>query len=198
MTDQSQIDTFVEWAKARLDEMSAAAKVMESQAGKLDGQLRQEAERTATQIHQWIDEGNVRIRQVQDRGESALSGARLYFDKMWSDFEAQAAKWVQLANSQKETFSAQAKAQLDAWQTMISGYVAQASKMHADQRTAAEAELERLKGESAKAAAQFGEFQKAGQASWAALSTALNETRSAFEKAAQQAQTEFDKARRKK
>jgi hypothetical protein len=33
---QSSVDVFVEWAKARLDEMAADAKVLESRLDKLD------------------------------------------------------------------------------------------------------------------------------------------------------------------
>ena len=86
MTDQSQIDGFVKWAKARLDEMSAAAKALEEKLGKLDEQLHQEGEQTVVQVRQWVSDGEAKLKQVQEQGEAALVEARPYVEKVWSDF----------------------------------------------------------------------------------------------------------------
>ena len=48
---QSSVDVFVEWAKARLDEMAADAKVLQSRLGDLDASRRAQAEQAAAQIN---------------------------------------------------------------------------------------------------------------------------------------------------
>jgi predicted nucleic acid-binding Zn-ribbon protein len=184
MTDQSQIDGFVKWAKARLDEMSAAAKALEEKLGKLDEQLHQEGEQTVVQVRQWVSDGEAKLKQVQEQGEAALVEARPYVEKVWSDFETQANRWVERAGNQKETFDAQAKSQLASWQTMVDEFVQKASEVEKSSRADAEVEIERLKGEAKKAEAQLDELRKAGAASWSAMSKALDESRSAFEKEA--------------
>ncbi len=49
MTEQSNIETFVEWAKGRLDEMSAAASALEAKLGELEGNFKTEAEAAIAQ-----------------------------------------------------------------------------------------------------------------------------------------------------
>ena len=56
MTDKSQIDTFVGQAKARLDEMGAAAKEFEAQLSTLDAQVRPEAEQAIAKVQKWVNE----------------------------------------------------------------------------------------------------------------------------------------------
>jgi hypothetical protein len=194
MSDQSNVDAFVKWGKARLDEMGAAAKALEDELGKLDGQGRQEVEQAVKKIRQWVSDGEAELKKMQGQGEKSLARAKSYFDKAWSDFETDTSNWVEIANNQRETFEAQAKAQLAAWHAIVDSYMEQAAQIHSVHREAAEQELERLKGEAEKAEARLGEFRKAGEKSWTAMSKALEASREAFETAAQHAWKEFHKA----
>ena len=67
---------------------------------------------------------------------------------------------------------------------MVDEFVQKASEVEKSSRADAEVEIERLKGEAKKAEAQLDELRKAGAASWSAMSKALDESRSAFEKEA--------------
>jgi hypothetical protein len=193
MTKTSDIDAFVEWAKALLDEMGAATKALEERLDTLDAEFRQEAVETIAKVRTWVIEGEAKLQKVREEGESALAEAKDYIEKAWSDFEPQVDKWVEIANNQQATFEAQAKAQLQSWQGMTDKLLKKAAEVHESGKADAQAEIERLKREAKNAEAQLDEFRKAGAKSWGAMNKALNKSRSAFEKAAKQAWSEFSK-----
>jgi Na+/phosphate symporter len=193
MTNQSQIDTFVGQAKARLDEMGAAAKEFEAQLNTLDAQIRPEAEQAIAKIQEWVKEGEAKLKELSEKGEASLAEAQAYIEKVWAEFETEAAKWVDIANSQRATFEAQARAQLQSWQGMVDECLKRASEVQESGKANAEAEIVRLKGEAKKAEAHIDELRKAGEASWSVMSKGLEQSRSAFEKAAKQAWSEFSK-----
>ncbi len=193
MTNQNQIDAFLEQAKARLDEMGAAAKEFEARLASLDAQIRPEAEQALAKIKEWVDEGEAKLKDLREKGEASLGEAQAFIEKVWTDFETEIAKWVEIANSQQATFEAQAKAQLESWQGMVEEFLKKAAEAQESGKANAEAETERLKGEAKIAEARLNELRKAGEASWGTMSKALEESRSSFKKAAQQAWTEFSK-----
>lgn len=193
MTDKSQIDTFVEQGKARLDEMGAAAKEFEARLGTLDAQIRPEAEQAIAKVQQWVKEGEARLKELGEKGEVSLAEAQAFIEKVWAEFETVMAKWVEIANSQQATFEAQAKAQLESWQGMVDECLKRTAEVQESGKANADAEIERLKGEAKKAEAHIDELRKAGEASWATMSKGLEQSRSAFEKAAKQAWSEFSK-----
>jgi ElaB/YqjD/DUF883 family membrane-anchored ribosome-binding protein len=193
MTNQSQIDTFVGQAKARLDEMGAAAKEFEAQLNTLDAQVRPEAEQAIAKVQEWVKEGEARLKELGEKGEVSLAEAQAFIEKVWAEFETVMAKWVEIANSQQATFEAQAKAQLESWQGMVDECLKRTAEVQESGKANAEVEIERLKGEAKKAEAHIDELRKAGEASWSVMSKGLEQSRSAFEKAAKQAWSEFSK-----
>jgi hypothetical protein len=194
MTDKSQIDAFVEQAKARLDEMGAAAKEFEARLGKLDAQIRPEAEQVIAKVQGWVKEGEARLTKLREKGGVSLAEVQAYIEKIWAEFETVMAKWVEIANSKQATFEAQAKAQLESWHGMVDECLKIAAEVQESGRENAETEVERLKGEAKKAEVRIDELRKAGETSWSVMSKGLEESRSAFEKAAKQARSEFSKA----
>jgi len=185
--ERSNIDAFVEWAKARLDEMAAGVKEFESKVGELDAAARADAEKAVGQAQQWIAEGKEQIKQVEAQGEAAIADARAYIEKTWGEFEAEANKWVEQAKNQQATFEARANAQVKAWQDVVDTYMKHAAATHVENRAAAEAQIEQLKAEAKKAEAQINanvaELNKAGTASWAVMSKALDDSRKIFAQA---------------
>ncbi len=69
----------------------------------------------------------------------------------------------------------------------MNSYVQLAAEVHAQNKAKAEAQVEQLKADAQKAQADLNakvnDLGKAGQASWAAMSRALDESRNAFSKA---------------
>lgn len=195
---QSSVDVFVEWAKARLDEMAADAKVLESRLDKFDASLRVEAEQAITRVNNWIAEGQAKIKEVQAKGEAAVADAQGYIEATWAKFQTDADRWVEVAKDQQATFEARARAQAQAWQNVVNTYVQRASEVHAQNQAQVEAQVAQLKADAQKAQAQLnakvGDLSKAGQASWAAMSQALDESRNAFAKAIEITAKKFNEA----
>lgn len=197
----NSVDIFVEWAKARLDEMAADAKILQSRLNDLDVSLRAQAEQAVRQINGWVGEGQNKIRAVQSQGEAAIADAQAYIDATWPKFQIEADRWVEEAQNQQATFEARAKAQAQAWQNLVNDYVKRAAETHAQTKVQAEAQVEQLKAEAQRAQSQlnskFDDLTKAGEASWTAMSQALDESRSAFAKAIEITAKKFNEAARR-
>ena len=73
---QSSVSVFVEWAKARLDEMAAIAKVLNSRLDSLDANGRAQAEQAIAHVKQWNVEGQAQIKDVQAKGEASIAEAK--------------------------------------------------------------------------------------------------------------------------
>jgi hypothetical protein len=194
----SSVDVFVEWAKARLDEMAADAKVLESRLGDLDASRRAQAEQAAAQINRWVGEGQAKIKEVQAQGEAAITDAQAYIEATWAKFQTEADKWVEEAKNQQATFEARAQAQAQTWQNLVNDYVQRAAEVRAQNKVQAEAQVEQLKADAQKMQsdlnAKVDDLSKAGQASWGAMSQALDESRNAFAKAIEITAKKFNEA----
>jgi len=195
---QSSVGVFVEWAKARLDEMAASAKVLDSRLNSLDVNVRAQAEQAITHVKQWIAEGQADIKDVQAKGAGSIAEARAQMDATWSKFQSESARWAELTKDQQATFQARAQAQAEAWQNVVNSYMQRATELHARNQKQAEAHVQQLTAEAQKAQADLkakaDNLGKAGQASWAAMSQALDESRNAFSKAIEVAAKRFDEA----
>ena len=195
---QSSVGVFVEWAKARLDEMAANAKVLESSLDKLDASTRAQAEQAIAQVNQWIAEGQAKIKDVQAKGETSIAEAKTDIEAMWGSFQRESDKWVELAKDQQATFQARAQAQGRAWQDVLDTYMRRLPEVHAQNKAQAEAQVEQLKADAQKAKADLNakvdDLSKAGQASWAAMSQALDESRNSFARAIEIAAKRFNEA----
>ena len=192
---QSSVGVFVEWAKARLDEMAAIAKILDSRLDSLDANVRAQAEQTIAHVKQWIAEGQAQIRDVQ---EASIAEAKARIEATWSKFQSESGRWAELAKDQQATFQASAQAQAQAWQNVVNSYMQRAAELHARNKAQAEAHVEQLKAEAQKAQADLqakaDDLIKAGQASWADLSGALDESRNAFSRAIEVTAKRFDEA----
>ena len=192
---QSSVGVFVEWAKARLDEMAAIAKMLDSRLDSLDANVRAQAEQTIAHVKQWIAEGQTQIKDVQ---EASIAEAKARIEATWSKFQSESGRWAELAKDQQATFQASAQAQAQAWQNVVNSYMQRAAELHARNKAQAEAHVEQLKAEAQKAQADLqakaDDLIKAGQASWADLSGALDESRNAFSRAIEVTAKRFDEA----
>jgi hypothetical protein len=195
---ESSVGVFVERAKARLDEMAANAKVLESRLDSLDANVRTQAEQAIAHVRQWIAEGQAQIKDVQATGDASIAEAKARIEATWSKFQSESGRWAELAKDQQATFQARAQAQAQAWQNVVNSYMQRAAELHARNKAQAEAQVEQLKAEAQKAQADLktkvDDLSKAGQASWAAMSQALDDSRNAFSKAIEVTAKRFDEA----
>ena len=194
----TNVDVFVEWAKACLDEMAASAKVLDSRLDSLDVNVRAQAEQAIAHVKQWIAEGQADIKDVQAKGAGSIAEARAQMDATWSKFQSESSRWAELIKDQQATFQARAQAQAEAWQNVVNSYMQRATELHARNQKQAEAHVQQLTAQAQKAQADLkakaDNLGKAGQASWAAMSQALDESRNAFSKAIEVAAKRFDEA----
>ncbi len=195
---QTSVDVFVAWAKARLDEMAASAKVLDSRLDSLDANARAQAEQAIAHLKQWMAEGQADIKEVQAKGAASIAEAKAQMEKMWSKFQSESGRWAELTKDQQANFRARAQAQADAWQKVVNSYRQRAAELHARNQKQAEAHVAQLTAEAQKAQADFkakvNDLSKAGQASWAAMSRALDELRNAFSRVLEATAKSFDEA----
>lgn len=195
---QSSVSVFVEWAKARLDEMAASAKVLDSRLDSLDVNVRAQAEQAIAHVKQWIAEGQAEIKDVQAKGAGSIAEAKAQMEATWSKFQSESSRWAELTKDQQATFQARAQAQAGAWQNVVNSYMQRATELHARNQKQAEAHVQQLTAQAQKAQADLeakaDRLGKAGQASWEAMSQALDESRDAFSKAIEATAKSFDDA----
>ena len=201
MVVKKNVDVFVEWAKARLDEMSADAETLDANLAELNTGARAQGEQTVKQVNDWVAQGQAKIAEVQAQGDSAIAGGQAFINQIWDQFQTQADGWAENAQSQQATFEARAKAQVQAWQSMVDSYTKMAANIHAQHKAEAEAQLAQLQDDAQKAQAQLNaaadQFKSAGETTWAAFREALNDSREAFSKAVEMTDESFDKAQKK-
>ncbi|MEE8295031.1 MAG: hypothetical protein V3R64_04910, partial [Sphingomonadales bacterium] len=99
-----------------------------------------------------------------------------------------------LTMSEKESFEIRVIAQRRAWQKTLDYYMAEVAQASGGKRKKLEKALAKLNQEKDSAVKHLDIFQKAGSESWRGMNQVLNESREAFEKAAQKAQEDFSKA----
>jgi hypothetical protein len=195
---QTSVDVFVEWAKACLDEMAASAKVLESRLDSLDVNVRAQAEQAIAHVKQWIAEGQADIKEVQAKGAVSIAEAKAQMEQTWSKFQSESSKWAELTKDQQATFQARAQAQAQAWQNVVNSYMQRAAELHARNQKQAQAHVAEFTVQAQKAQADLkakvDDLSKAGQASWSAMSQALDESRNAFSKAIAATAKSFDEA----
>jgi hypothetical protein len=157
-----------------------------------------QAEQAIAHVKQWIAEGQADIKDVQAKGAGSIAEARAQMDATWSKFQRESSRWAELTRDQQATFQARAQAQAEAWQNVVNSYMQRATELHARNQKQAEAHVQQLTAQAKKAQADLkakaDNLGKAGQASWAAMSQALDESRNAFSKAIEVAAKRFDEA----
>jgi len=179
---QSSVGVFVEWAKARLDEMAANAKVLESSLGKLDANVRAQAEHAIAQVNQWIAEGQADIKNVQAKGEASIAEAKAHIEV------SERIRHVGRTGQRRASCVSSARpGPGPILAKCCDTYMQLAAEVHTQNKAQAEAQVEQLNADAQKAQADLNakvnDLGRAGQASWAAMSRALDESRNAFSKA---------------
>ena len=169
--------------------------MLESRLDSLDVNVRAQAEQIA-HVKQWIAEGQAQIKDVQAKGAASIAEANAQIEATWSKFQSESGKWAELAEDQQATF--QARAQAQAWQNVVNSYMQRAAELHTRNKAQAEAHVAEFKADAQKAQADLkakvDDLSKAGQASWTAMSQALDDSRNAFSKAIEVTAKRFDEA----
>jgi hypothetical protein len=195
---QSNVNVFVDWAKARLDEMAANAGALQKNLDELDAKSRAQAEQAIAQLNQWIEQGQSDIKTAQAQGEAQVAQAKADMEALWANFQNNAGDWAGLLKDNQAMFQARAQAQIQAWQDTVNAYMDRVNEVHDKNKAQAEAQVAQIQADAKKAqadlTAKVDELSKAGQSSWAAMSDALDQSRNAFAKSIETAAKNFNDA----
>jgi hypothetical protein len=195
---QSNVNVFVDWAKARLDEMAANAGALQKNLDELDAKSRAQAEQAIAQLNQWIEQGQSDIKTAQAQGEAQVAQAKANMETLWANFQNNAGDWAGLLKDNQAMFQARAQAQIQAWQDTVNAYMDRVNEVHDKNKAQAEAQVAQIQADAKKAqadlTAKVDELSKAGQSSWAAMSDALDQSRNAFAKSIETAAKNFNDA----
>ena len=195
---QSNVNVFVDWAKARLDEMAANAGALQKNLDELDAKSRAQAKQAIAQLNQWIEQGQNDIKTAQAQGEAQVAQAKADMEALWANFQNNAGDWAGLLKDNQAMFQARAQAQIQAWQDTVNAYMERVNEVHDKNKAQAEAQVAQLQADAKKAqadlTAKVDELSKAGQSSWAAMSDALDQSRNAFAKSIETAAKNFNDA----
>ena len=199
MTAQSSMHFYLNWAKARLDEMDATLASLERTASELRADARAKAERALSEMRNGRDDFQQIIEKQREANEATWVAVKATLENDWNAFETSVQRYIDAAGEQiaprEAAFRAGVDAQMKAWQEVAGKLQNAAAEFAADRRAEVEAIVKRMKDDAAGAETKLDKLSRAGSESWLALNTALAETRAAFDRANQAAQDAFKNAR---
>ena len=198
MPAQSSMHFYFNWAKERIDEMDAILSSLEAKANDVQADSRVKANQFIADLHKKRDEFQELVRGQTDAGEAAWLRAKSQLENNWNGFEAEVKKYIETFGKQikhqQATFQDVAAAQLKAWREAAENIHNAAANLAGDRRPDIDAALKRMKADASEAEANLQKLTRAGTESWAALNTALAESRAAFDRANQSAWDAFRRA----
>jgi hypothetical protein len=188
---------FLNWAKERLNEIDATLISIESRAGSLQADTKKHAENALSEIRAQREVFKEAIQKQKADSEEGWTRARSGLEANWTSFEAYVQKYLnetrQDAKQLQATFEARAEAQQKAWQETFDALLGKASTFASAKKQDADAALAHLKTEADAVKSKLETHRKAGEQSWLALKTALEESRAAFDQASRKALESFKK-----
>ena len=186
------------WMKQRLDEMDATSTSIEIRLATLKADAKKQAEKAVADIQAQRAAFQEAIRKQHHESEADWAKTKSALEANWASFETAVQGYLKharpLVEQQQATFKARAEAQRKAWEETISKLRGKAATFAAAKKQELDVELCRLQGEADAAKCKLETNLKAGEQSWAALKTALEESRIAFDKASHKALEAFKKA----
>ena len=198
MDSQSTMHAYLDWAKGRLDEIDATLGSFESSATKLQADTRTKAESALANMRTARDAFRKSMKDYGQASEASLNCSKEALESQWNAFEASVQTYLdstgKQVKDQQAAFLARAAAQRKAWQELIDTFHRSTASFAADRRDDMEKVLERMTTEADAAKIKLDKLNKAGSESWAAMKSALSETRDAMDRAQKAALDAFKRA----
>jgi hypothetical protein len=189
MSSQSTIHPFLDWTKERLDEIDATLASFENKAAKLQAGSRVTAEKAIADMRAARDGFQKSIKEHGAASEAAIASSKKALEAQWAAFEAAVPSYLEATGQQAKeveaAFRARAEAQRKAWDEVIDKLHRSAKSFAENRRDEFEAAVKHMKVEAESAKARLDKLDKAGTESWAAMKSALSESRTALDKAQQ-------------
>jgi hypothetical protein len=197
MSSQSTNQTFKDWVKERLDEINGTLTSFEQGAQSLQADARTRAEKAMADIRAARDDFQKSMKEHGEAGEAAVANSKNALEAQWIAFEAAVPAFLEAAGQHAKeleaAFCARAEAQRKAWHEAIEILHKKAEAFSDNRRKEAETAVKQMKVDADAAKAKLDKLEKAGGESWAAMKSALTETRTALDKARQAVYESFQR-----
>jgi hypothetical protein len=198
MPEQSSMHFYLNWAKERIDEMDAAVASLESKANQVRADSKVKANQLIADLQKRRDEFQEAVKKHAEASHAAWERTKVQLESQWNGFEAQVKTYIDSIGKQVEqqqtTFRDVAAAQVKAWREAADTIQDTATKFAAERRANVDAAVNQMKADASEAEARLQKLTRAGSESWTALSTALAESRKAFDRANHAAWDAFKRA----
>jgi len=189
MSENSSTQFYVNWAKARIEEIEATLKSLESKVGELGADVRLKAKEVLADLRVKRDAFAGIVKQHQNASETAWKDVQVQLEKDWAAFETAVDKYGAVYGGQVEqqaaTLQARAAAQVKSWREAAENFRGAAVGLAAKGHNEIDAAVKRMQAEAAAAETKFTKMKLAGTESWSAFGKALTESRQAFDRANQ-------------
>ena len=189
---------FLDWAKARLDEMDATVTSLKSEAGKLKVAASKNAETVLADMLKQRDAFSGAIKKQETTAEDVWAKTKTALESEWKAFEASLQRYFdetrEQTGQQVAVFRASAEAQRKTWLHAIEEIQKATAGVASEQKAQAEAVMKRMKTDADAAKVKLDVLAHAATESWSAYKAGLTATRAAFDHASQAAQDVFKRA----
>ena len=191
MPEQSSVHPYLNWTKERIDEMDATLASLEAKAGQVQADSKVKADLLIADMKKRRDEFQAQAKSQAQTAGAALEANKAQLESQWRAFEAQVKTYFDTVGKQIEqqqaTFRDVAVAQAKAWRQAADVFQNEIGKIATARRADLDAAVKQMKADAAEAEARYNKLKQAGNESWAALSSALAESRKTFDRANQKA-----------
>lgn len=198
MTQQSSVHFFLNWSKARIDEMDATLASLEAKTAAMKADTRVKAEECIADLRKKRDEFESTAKTQAAAGEAAWDATKVRLENEWKSFQMEIQRYLdglgRNIEQKQAVFQGQVAAQLNSWRDTADRLNAAAKEFKTERRREIDASVARMKAEAAAAEEKLKKVAQAGTESWSALDAALAETRGVFDRANQAAREAFKRA----
>jgi len=198
MPKHSAVYFYLNWAKERIDEMDATLASMEANVAHVQADARAKANQALADMRKKRDDFRDTLKKQADANEATWIREKARLQSEWNTFETDVRKYVESVGKQieqqQETFKRQAAAQVKAWREAAENLHTAAKDFAGERRGEIEATVKHMEADATAAEEKLRKVNEAGKQSWSALTTALAETRAAFDRANRAAQEAFKRA----
>jgi hypothetical protein len=191
MSEQSSLHAYLTWTKQRLDEMDATLASFETRASQVKADAKAKATQLIADMKKQRKEFEAEAKAHSEAHDAALRTSKTQLEKQWASFEAEVKTYLETVGKDIEqkraTFAEAAGAQMKAWNEATEKLRNASAKLATDNKAKADKVIVQMRAEASEIKAHLEKLKLAGSESWAALSTALETSRKAFDVANQKA-----------
>jgi hypothetical protein len=182
--------------------MDATLNALEPEIARMEGNTRFKAEKVLSELHRYRDDFVAQTTPLREGTEAAWTGMKSKLDADWAAFEGAVSAYFESVQADAAprvaAFQSRAGAQRKAWLEALDGLRRSTAGFAADRKSEVTALVARIKSDAAIAGEKLNDMNRTGGAPWSSLTTALNETRDAFDRANHASYEAFTVARESK